>query len=404
MKRNCMKTAMLLGMCLFISGGCADGGDRKESQEKVSAESGNLAESEELAEGYKEIYEEAKKDDTLHTKEVISQIIETLGEEGCCAVDSENRINMTNADTAEKFCETAQNGEEGACSFFQVTDEGGFIRYDLLSQDGKMEVKRSNLSWTAEGEPAAEQVDAYTAEAWNYTEKGYLFLELARPAGFDGPSGHTAMRIAPLEEELRQWNERCILPVGYGGNNLFLTDWDRGSLQKLCLYDLYEPFYEMKYGEEKVFDAKVGTKEYEIPSEEFESVLETFLPVDKSLLQMEKGYDPAEDCYLYRQRGQYDIGGNPDTPYPEVVACEKEEDGTILLTVEAVWKKGNTDRAFTHMVRIGPKEDGTFSYLSNQIVPSEDNQIPSYIPRLTDEEWEEYYSYLQPNLFVNRLI
>ena len=61
-------------------------------------------------------------------------------------MDSENRINMTNADTAEKFCETAQNGEEGACSLFQVTDEGGFIRYDLLSQDGKMEVKRSNVS------------------------------------------------------------------------------------------------------------------------------------------------------------------------------------------------------------------------------------------------------------------
>ena len=72
--------------------------------------------------------------------------------------------------------------------------------------------------------------------------------------------------------------------------------------------------------------------------------------------------------------------------------------------MDAVWKKGNTGRAFTHMVRIGLKEDGTFIYLSNQIVPSEDNQLPSYIPRLTDEEWEEYYSYLQPNLFVNRLI
>ena len=67
----------------------------------------------------------------------------------------------------------------------------------------------------------------------------------------------------------------------------------------------------------KIFDAKVGTKEYAIPEGEFESVIQTFLPVDIQILRMEEGYDTENGYYKYRQRGQYDIGGNPDTPYPE---------------------------------------------------------------------------------------
>ena len=147
----------------------------------------------------------------------------------------------------------------------------------------------------------------------------------------------------------------------------------------------------MKNGEEKIFDAKVGTKEYAIPEGEFESVIQTFLPVDIQILRMEEGYDTENGYYKYRQRGQYDIGGNPDTPYPEVVECIENGDGTVTLTVDAVWKKKNTDRAFTHKVQIYPQADGTFLYLSNQIEPSGENQIPDYVPRLSDEEWEQYY-------------
>ena len=81
-----------------------------------------------------------------------------------------------------------------------------------------------------------------------------------------------------------------------------------------------------------------------------------------------------------------------------MVGGTENGDGTVTLTVDAVWKKKNTDKAFTHQVKIRPAEErkedmpqGSFVYLSNELLPFEGSQIPAYIPRLTDEEWQKYY-------------
>lgn len=158
---------------------------------------------------------------------------------------------MVNAEKAESFCKEAQAGETSEGTILIVIDNGGFVRYDLSSSDGKIKVDRTNLSWDEEGNPQAKTVDSYQAAAWNYTEKGYLFLELERPAGFDGSSGHTAIRIAPLTEDLRRWNADCIMSIGYAGNNLFTTDWSAENYGDLCFYDLYEPFYKMSLDRRK---------------------------------------------------------------------------------------------------------------------------------------------------------
>lgn len=407
MKANIHKVLFITALCLLLSTGCGLDGEKRmeniepgetETMGKKDGQKEILRQSEQLAENYRTIYETAEKACSLGSRKTIEEIIAVLGEEGCCAVDSENQINMTNAEEAQAFCEKAAGAKKAELSLFIVTDQGGFVRYDLCCEEGKMEVQRSRLTWDKAGDPHAETVDSYVAKEWKYTEKGYLFIELERPAGFDGPGGHTAIRIQPLEEELRQWNEQYILPIGYGSNNLFTTNWSAESYGELCFYDLYEPFYKMKTGEAKQFDAEVGTKEYAIPEQEFASVIQTFLPVDIEVLRMEQGYDGERECYLYRQRGLYDLGENPDTPYPEVVGCTENEDGTVTLTVDAVWKKKNTDKAFTHQVTIRPTgeketetEEGSFFYLSNEILPFEGSQIPDYVPRLTDEEWQKYY-------------
>ncbi|MCU6747966.1 DUF6070 family protein [Faecalicatena acetigenes] len=406
MKAGIHKILFIAVLCLLLSTGCGseeehakniETGETETREEKDSQE-GLLRETEQLAENYRTVYEKAKEENSLDSKNTIEEIITILGEEGYCAVDSENQINMTHAEEAQLFCEKASDEEKAEILLFIVTDQGGFVRYDLHCMEGNMTVQRSSLTWDKGGNPHAEAVDSYVAEEWKYTEKGYLFLELERPSGFDGPSGHTAIRIKPLAEELRRWNEQYILPIGYKSNNLFTTNWSAESYGELCFYDVYEPFYKMKMGEAKQFDAEVGTKEYAIPEQEFESVIQTFLPVDTEVLRMEQGYDAEIGCYLYRQRGLHDLGENPDTPYPEVVGGTENGDGTVTLTVDAVWKKKNTDKAFTHQVKIRPAEErkedmpqGSFVYLSNELLPFEGSQIPAYIPRLTDEEWQKYY-------------
>ena len=60
---------------------------------------------------------------------------------------------------------------------------------------------------------------------------------------------------------------------------------------------------------------------------------------------------------------------------------------------EAVWEIRMLDQAITSELMIKPMEDGSFQYLSNKVIRSDQNANAGwYMPRLTEEEWEENYS------------
>lgn len=82
-------------------------------------------------------------------------------------------------------------------------------------------------------------------------------------------------------------------------------------------------------------------------------------------------------------------------PYPEVTAYRENEDGTLTLVTDAVWAEENLDRAYSHEVTVRLLEDGQWQYVSNHILPSEENMIPAYTARFTEEEWEKYYGNVQ---------
>ena len=68
-------------------------------------------------------------------------------------------------------------------------------------------------------------------------------------------------------------------------------------------------------------------------------------------------------------------------PYPEVTSYKENGDGTLTLTVEAVWEDENTDCAFTHEVTVRPAGKADFQYVSNQIIHDADQKVPPYIKR-----------------------
>ena len=95
-------------------------------------------------------------------------------------------------------------------------------------------------------------------------------------------------------------------------------------------------------------------------------------------------YIPEDQTYEYRPRGFYEAE-YPDIPYPEVVSYEEKNDGTITLTVNAVYPEENTSRAFTHKTVVRPLDDGGFQYVSNQII----------FPEVGFEPWWHSEVYLQ---------
>lgn len=223
-------------------------------------------------------------------------------------------------------------------------------------------------------------------------KKDATVLEEYPPPGFDGAPGETGFRVQPLDKTCRELNRKYVMPLGYALNNLLITNWDNQNYTELDFYDLYEKMYYMKYGKQVPYEANYGGVEYEVPEDEFEEVIKTYLPFSNTEIEKGTFYNSDNRTFRYRPRGLYDCEF-PYEPYPEVISYEKLQDGTLKLTIEAVWEIRMLDQAITSELMIKPMEDGSFQYLSNKVIKSDQNANAGwYMPRLTEEEWEENYS------------
>ena len=340
-----------------------------------------------VAELYRKVYEQASVDGETRTVELKRQIVECLGSKGYVAIDNENLVNMVNAKEVEVFIERIRKAENGEVTFYQVMDNGGLVRYELESKAGELDVVRSSLIWD-EGEMQRGVYEEFTVRRWDYTEKGWFFLEQCYPEGYDGPPGQVGIRVKALDESMRELNQKYVAPIGYGCNNLLITDWDEADYSALDFYDLFEIIYRMKFGTSFADNGGVEAIEYWIPVEEFENVFQAYINVPVEVLREKTVFDSDKLMYRYRPRTMDEME-MPYGPEPEVVACEEQKDGTLKLTVEAVWVREFSDCVILSELVVRPMEDGTFRYVSNRVKSIDDKLGVSWRKeRLTDEEWE----------------
>lgn len=343
---------------------------------------------------YQEIYENALEKDSLESLGTKEDIVCCLGENGYAVVDSDNEINMRNPEQVDYFCQKVEEKKDAELILLVVLNDGGCIRYDIQNSGEEINIICSSLEWS-ENTPIVNYINQYPAYTWKYTGN-YLFFEEYHPPGFDGPSGHTAIRVRPLDDKCRMFNRMYVEPIGYSLNTMFISDWDESDYDNLNFYDIYDALYPIFYGKQLSYEFGNTKISYEIPGKKFEEVFMAYFKIDSKVLREHTNYNPENSTYLYRPRGLYDFSPAPDIPYPEVVAYQKNEDGTVKLTVNAVWPEENLECAFSHELTIRLLENEHFQYVSNYVIPSNDNVDPTwYTARLTDEEWEEHYGGLE---------
>lgn len=388
------KEIIFFVMILVIQSGCSNSENFiQNEQEQVVTLSQNdaiLEDSEGIAELYRDIYEQSVQNE-IYGLDREKQIVQCLGKNGYVAVDNENQLNMVNSKEVTEFVENVKNGKVSKITIICVILSGGFIRYDLQSENESLQIIKSLLIW--EGDNAkAEYLGTFSAHTWNYSSEGYLFFEQYRMPGFDGPSGHTAIRVRPLDENCREMNRRYLMPIGYELNNLFTTDWNENDYGELNFYDIFDSLYQINNNSsfsKRIFEEGIS---YELPKLEFEKVLQEFFQINSLTLQQGVQYNETMETYQYRTRGIYDCASTPNIPYPEVVSYEEKDDGTFKLMVNAVWPEENLGKVFSHEVVIRPLEGGKFQYVSNRVIPSAEKlEVTWYTERLTDEEWKEFY-------------
>lgn len=335
---------------------------------------------------------------TMDDLEWCRELVKKLGEKGYVAVDGQNRVDMTHWEQAQEFCERVTTGGEDTLTITTINAKRGLTIYCMKSQGGAVFVARDIYEYQ-EGKLASVSEAVYAAEDWSW-ENGYMmfsgsyFSQEYYLINLSNAQDCVAFRVQPLDEECRRENEQYIFPIGYARNNLFLVDWSEEDFGSLNFYDLYDAFYARLYGTAPPYPADknlgIGAV-YRIPAAEFEGVIMTYLKIDPQTLRSKTIYHAEDDTYEYRPRGFYE-SEYPEYPYPEVVDRRENTDGTVTLTVNVVYPYVSISKVFAHEVVIRPLGHGNFQYVSNRIVPSEDNKKETWHrPRMTLEEWEDTY-------------
>ena len=356
-------------------------------------------ETEKMIECCLELYEKAAEENKIDDLETIRSIVNCLGENGYPAVDSRNQINMTEPEKVVEFCEKVDAQEEAEITIIEVSYLGGFVKYDLKTKDGNVDVVRSYYKYE-NGNMKREVIGNYQAEYWNYTEDGYLmfsgvwFSEELYVLTLSGAEEHTALRVQTLDETYRELSRKYLLPIGFEQNNMFIVDWSEADFGELNFYDMFDLLYPKVYGTNipYVADDNLGVGAvYRIPKEEFESVIMTYFNIDSETLQSKTVYYSEDSTYEYKPRGFEEVE-YPEYPYSEVIGFTENSDGTLTLTANVVFPYMGDSKVYAHEVVVRPLENGGVQYVSNRIISSEDNYRETWhTPRLTAEEWEKIY-------------
>jgi len=395
--------AISIMMLLSVSG-CSDTHleDEQvvESEIAVQDQQQNVKDNEdEIIEICSQLYKKASEENKIADLETVRIIVNQFGENGYPAVDSRNQIDMTEAEQVERFCEMVDTQEEAEITIIEVSYLGGFVKYDLETKDGNVDVVRSYYKYE-NGNMKREVTGSYQAEYWNYTEDGYLmfsgvwFSEELYVLTLSGAEEHTALRVQPLDETYRELSRKYLLPIGFEQNNMFIVDWSEDDFGDLNFYDMYDLLYPKVNGTYTpyVADDNLGVGAvYRIPKDDFESVIMAYFNIDSETLQSKTIYYAEDETYEYKPRGFEEVE-YPEYPYSEVVGFTKNSDGTLTLTANVVFPYAGDSKVFAHEVVVRPLENGGVQYVSNRIIPSEDNYRETWhTPRLTAEEWEEIY-------------
>ena len=371
-----------------------------ESEIAVQDQQQNVKDNEdEIIEICSQLYKKASEENKIADLEMIRIIVNQFGENGYPAVDSRNQIDMTEAEQVEWFCEMVDTQEEAEITIIEVSYLGGFIKYDLETKDGNVDVVRSYYKYE-NGNMKREVTGSYQAEYWNYTEDGYLmfsgvwFSEELYVLTLSGAEEHTALRVQPLDETYRELSRKYLLPIGFEQNNMFIVDWSEDDFGELNFYDMFDLLYPKVYGTNipYVADDNLGVgAAYQIPKDDFERVILPYFDIDSETLQSKTIYNAEDKTYEYKPRGFEEVE-YPEYPYSEVIGFTENGDGTLTLTANVVFPYVGDSKVYAHEVVVRPLENGEVQYVSNRIIPSEDNWEETWhTPRLTAKEWDEIY-------------
>lgn len=288
--------------------------------------------------------------------------------------------NMENYEIVDRFLLDALAGKSSTVTIYEIQPDGavGRIKY-LFSGTDMYEISTRGV-WKEDGTTGISTISRTKIQNWQYTDKGWFCYTLyvpQPPEVSEIVDGSYAIRIQPMTEENRTMSERCVLGLGYQGNNILCSNWDINHMEVLDFNGIYEYLYNMQY------HTTFQTDDIGIPAEDFENLITAYFPITKEQIREYAVFDASTDTYAWERLGCFNYAPTFfGTSLPEVTEITQLENGIVVLTVDAVCDMVICDDAvITHKLTVQFHEDGSFQYLGNEILDGFD-QIPKYQYRM----------------------
>ncbi|MBP3457953.1 MAG: hypothetical protein J6K58_01965 [Lachnospiraceae bacterium] len=333
-----------------------------------------------------DIYRDADKgtaSNVVLKDETILEMQKKVMKTGCPVAASVVYSNLGNYESVDDFLEECMDGKSGSVVVYKIHNDGGIGRMKFVFDGTDMYVVSTTGVWNDNNKPGILYISHTRVKEWKYTDKGGFCYELCvpeYPEVTEMVDGSCLIRVKPMTEEQREMSERCVLGLGYQGNNLLCSNWDIDHMEALDYNGMYEYLYAMKYQE------KFNSEDYPngIPKEEFEKLIMEYLPVTAEQIQKYAVFDEKNRTYVWVRLGCSNYAPTFfGTSLPEVTDIKENEDGTVTLTVDAVCDMVICDDAvITHELTVRFAEDGSFRYLGNEILDNGIKDIPDYQYRI----------------------
>ena len=336
-----------------------------------------------------DIYINADKDDETHitiSNEAIHQMVKKVKKTGCPVTTIETYFNMENYKKVEDFLNASLAGNSGSVVVYEIHSDGGIGREKYIFDGMDMYVLSAKASWSDDNKPTITYISCTRLKEWKYTEKGWFCYEMCVPEPPEVTEiidGSRMIRIKPMSEENREISLKCVLGLGYQGNNLLCSNWDTNHMEDLDYNGMYEYLYRMKYEE------KFDSEDYPdgIPKDIFEKLIMEYLPVTSEQIQRYAVFDQEKQTYMWTRLGCFNYApAFFGTSVPEVTNIKKNQDGTVTLTVDAVCEMILcNDAVITHELTVCFSDNGSLQYLGNKILNDGIMNIPDYQYRISKE-------------------
>lgn len=323
---------------------------------------------------------EKQADSSSFDDDVIESLLKAAASTKEAVVDDSGIFNMENYEEAEAAFKKIAKGEEATAIVNQIVKNGSLYRSEFCYQDGSLTVRHAVASVDEQGKIQISGMIKNAVSNYQYSESGRVLYEEATQSGTEMTNGNVILRIRPQKQDYLTICNKYIKPIGYQGTNLFLTDWSTEDLNDLDLNDTFEALYDMKT------QTVLNAERYPdgIPKAEFEDVITSFLGIDTKTVSKHAKFNRKKQTYNYVSLGCGNY--SPDmwgVPEPEVIDVKEQKDGTVELTVQAVWKERRVEKAFLHKVTVRFTGKNGIQFLGNKVIKDAENVLVTYHPRLS---------------------